>query len=60
MMKKTYIQPRMVVVQLQQQQIICQSVVKRVSCTDDGISYGGGGSGESYTRESRSTWDDEW
>ena len=26
----------------------------------DGISYGGAGSGESYTREFSSTWDNEW
>ena len=50
----------MVVVRLQHHSIICQSsFVKGFSSTDD-IDYGGGGSGDSYTRESSSVWDDEW
>lgn len=50
----------MTVVRLQHQGIICQSrSVKRFSSTD-GIGYGGGGSGDAYTKESESVWDDEW
>ena len=56
---KTYIQPSMTVVRLQHHSIICQSTIKGFSCTDD-IGYGGGNSGDSYTRESSSVWDDEW
>ena len=59
-MKKTYLTPSMTVVRLQHHSIICQSsFVKGFSSTDD-IDYGGGGSGDSYTRESISIWEDEW
>lgn len=56
---KTYIQPSMTVVRLQHQSIICQSHVKSFNCTEY-IDYGGGGSGDAYTKESSSVWDDEW
>ena len=56
---KTYIQPTMTVVRLQHHSIICQSTIRGFSCTDD-IYYGGGSSGDSYTRESSSIWDNEW
>ena len=56
---KTYIQPSMTVVRLQHQSIICQSYVKSFNCAED-IDYGGGGSGDAYTKESSSVWDDEW
>ena len=59
-MRKTYIIPGMTVVHLQHQGIICQSgVVNSVSNTE-GFTYGGGGSGEAYTKESNGAWDDEW
>ena len=53
-----YIKPSMMVVRLQHQSIICQSVnnVK-------GMGYGSASSnydGEVRTRESSSVWDDEW
>ena len=43
-MKKTYLQPAMMVVTLQQQSIICASPVSDVSSNAD-MGYGGGGSG---------------
>ena len=58
-MKRTYVNPTMVVVKLQHHSIICSSYVSRVTGTED-FTYGGGGSGESYTRESSSVWDSEW
>ena len=56
---KKYIQPCLVVVRLQHHSIICQSYVKSFNCTED-INYGGGGSGDAYTKESSSVWDNEW
>ena len=59
-MKKTYITPGMVTVRLQHQSIICQSgAVSTLSCPED-ITYGGGGSGEAYTKESSGVWDEDW
>ena len=65
-MKKTYLQPTMMVVRLQQQSIICSSPVSRVSSnlTDgDAIGYGGGSSTQSARVKSYTVdWDDwdEW
>ena len=58
-MKKTYLQPTMMVVTLQQQGIICTSNdVSRVS-GNAGIDYGGGGSGPARARQhSGIDWDD--
>ena len=60
-MKKTYLQPTMMVVRLQQQSIICTSNdVSRVS-GNAGIDYGGGGSGPARARQNSGTdWDNEW
>lgn len=60
-MKKTYLQPTMMVVTLQQQSIICTSNdVSRVS-SNAGIDYGGGGSDPARARQhSGIDWDDEW
>ncbi len=63
-MKKTYLQPTMMVVTLQQHSIICSSPVNRVSGNldeGDAIGYGGGGSGPARARQhSGIDWDDEW
>ena len=61
-MKKTYLQPTMMVVRLQQQSIICASYgVNRVSSnlTDgDAISFGGAGSGPARVKSNTVDWDD--
>ena len=63
-MKKTYLQPTMMVVRLQQQSIICASNgVNRVSTnlTDgDAIGYGGGGTGPARVKSNTVDWDDDW
>ena len=64
-MKKTYLQPTMMVVRLQQQSIICASPVSRVSTNltdDDAIRYGGAGSSTQSARVKSNTvdWDDDW
>ena len=60
-MKKTYLQPTMMVVRLQQQSIICTSNdVSRVN-SNAGIDYGGGGTGPARARQNNGTdWDNEW
>ena len=61
-MKKTYLQPTMMVVRLQQQSIICSSpvTVSDVNSNAD-LDYGGGGSGPARARQhSGIDWDDEW
>ena len=64
-MKKTYLQPAMMVVTLQQHSIICTSKgVSRVSTnlTDEGdtIGYGGGGTGPARVKSNTVDWDDDW
>ncbi len=63
-MKKTYLQPTMMVVRLQQQSIICSSPVNRVSTNldeGDAIGYGGGSTQSARApRRSGIDWDDEW
>ena len=62
-MKKTYLQPTMMVVRLQQQSIICTSPVGRVSTnlTDgDAIDYDGGGTGPARVKSNTVDWDDDW
>lgn len=60
-MKTTYIQPEITVVRLQHQGMICVSTVRGFSNpTDDDITYGSGGSGEAYTKQSGNLWDEEW
>ena len=65
-MKKTYWQPTMMVVRLQQQSIICSSSskVSRVSTNldeGDAIGYGGCSSTQSARVKSNTVdWDDEW
>ena len=60
-MKKTYLQPTMMVVRLLQQSIICTSnSVSSVNSNAD-MDYGGGGSGPARVRQhSGIDWDDEW
>ena len=64
-MKKTYLQPTMMVVTLQQHSIICtSSPVSRVSTNltgDDAIGFGGGSSTQSARVKSNTVdWDDDW
>ena len=65
MVKKSYIHPTMIVVKLQHQSIICESV-RSVSSGDTGITLGGNdasyveGGGEIRTKESSGVWDEEW
>ncbi len=64
-MKKTYLQPAMMVVTLQQHSIICtSSPVNRVSTNldeGDAISFGGGSSTQSARVKSNTVdWDDDW
>ena len=63
-MKKTYLQPAMMVVRLQQQSIICASPLSDVSTNltgGDAISFGGGTSTQSARVKSNTVdWDDDW
>ena len=63
-MKKTYLQPTMMVVRLQQHSIICTSNgVNRVSTNldeGDAIGYGGGGTGPARVKSNTVDWDDDW
>ena len=58
-MKKTYLQPTMMVVTLQQHSIICSSPVNRVSGNAD-LDYGGGGNGPARVKSNTVDWDDDW
>ena len=63
-MKKTYINPSIVEVALQQQGLLCQSI-QRVS-SNSTVNYAGSdegyisGGGDIRTKESSSLWDEEW
>ena len=63
-MKRTYVHPTMIVVKLQHQSIICQSVTGLRG--NGGLGYGGDdasyveGGGDVRTRESSGVWDEEW
>jgi len=57
-MKKTYLQPTMMVVTLQQHSIICASPVSDVSGNVD-MGYGGGGNGPARARSYDIDWDDD-
>jgi len=62
-MKKTYLQPTMMVVRLQQHSIICSSLVNRVSTNldeGDDLDYGGAGSGPARVKSNTVDWDDVW
>ena len=63
-MKKTYLQPTMMVVRLQQQSIICtSSPVSRVSTNldeGDAIRYVGAGTGPARVKSNTVDWDDDW
>ena len=62
-MKKTYLQPTMMVVTLQQHSIICSSKVRSVSTNldeGDAIGYGGGGTGPARVKSNTVDWDDDW
>ena len=68
-MKKTYLTPSMVMVRLQHQSFICQSIMTSMSQGE--THYGGGSSnntsnntnydtGEARTRQFSGVWDEEW
>ena len=62
-MKKTYLQPTMMVVTLQQHSIICSSPVNCVSTNldeGDAIGYGGGGTSPARVKSNTVDWDDDW
>ena len=60
-MKKTYLQPTMMVVRLQQQSIICASNDVSLVNSNAGIDYGGGDTGPARARQNSGTdWDNEW
>ena len=62
-MKKTYLQPTMMVVRLQQQSIICSSpvTVSDVNSGDTDITLGGAGSGPARVRSYGGIdWDNDW
>ena len=59
-MKKIYQKPEMMVVRLQHQGIICQSVR---GINSDDVNYGGASSGNTggvRTKETSGVWDEEW
>ena len=57
-MKKSYLSPEIIIVQLQHQGLLMQSVgeVK----VNAGLVNGGTGNGESRTKEQVNVWDEEW
>ena len=63
-MKKTYLQPAMMVVTLQQQGIICTSNgVKRVSTNlgeGNDFDFGGGSTQSARVKSNTVDWDDDW
>ena len=62
-MKKTYLQPTMMVVTLQQHSIICTSKVSSVSTNlgeGNDLDYGGAGSGPARVKSNTVDWDDDW
>ena len=62
-MKKTYIQPAVISLVLQQAQMLCESVTNvqdgSEGGTGTGIGYGGGGTGPARVKDSN-VWDEEW
>ena len=58
-MKKTYLQPTMMVVTLQQHSIICSSPVNRVSTNVD-MDYGGSSTQSARVKSYTVDWDDDW
>ena len=58
-MKKTYLQPTMMVVTLQQHSIICSSPVNRVSTNVD-MDYGGSSTQSARVKSNTVDWDDDW
>ena len=56
-MKKTYLQPTMMVVTLQQHSIICSSPVNRVSTNVD-MDYGGSSTQSARVKSNTVDWDD--
>jgi hypothetical protein len=57
-MKKTYITPSIIMVNLQHQGMLMQSVTQTEGNAN--LRIGGAGSGESRTKEHVNVWDEEW
>jgi len=57
-MKKTYITPRIIMLQLQHQGLLMQSIARTQSNAD--LNYQGAGNGDSRTKEQGNVWDEEW
>jgi hypothetical protein len=57
-MKKSYLSPEIIIVQLQHQGLLMQSVDEVQS--NAGLVNGGAGNGESRTKEHVNVWDEEW
>jgi hypothetical protein len=60
-MKKIYMQPTIMVVKIQHSGIICTST-RTTGLGDTNLNYdpNGGNQGSAWTKESSSTWDEEW
>ncbi len=57
-MKKSYLSPEIIIVQLQHQGLLMQSVGEVKG--NAGLVNGGAGNGESRTKEQVNVWDEEW
>ena len=57
-MKKSYLSPEIIIVQLQHQGLLMQSVGEVKG--NAGLVNGGTGNGESRTKEQVNVWDEEW
>lgn len=57
-MKKTYITPRIIMLQLHHQGLLMQSIARTQSNAD--LNYQGAGNGDSRTKEQGNVWDEEW
>lgn len=62
-MKKTYIEPAMLMVRLQQMQMLCSSITEADDNDENGtgIGWGGEGGGPANVKGTgKSIWDEEW
>ena len=57
-MNKSYLSPEIIIVQLQHQGLLMQSVGEVKG--NAGLVNGGAGNGESRTKEQVNVWDEEW
>ncbi len=64
-MKKTYIQPTMLAVKLQQTQMLCESDAVTTIDSNAGVGYGGGSNNDPTPTpggrvKEQNVWDEEW